>query len=46
MSDGPWVFELLRLFDGDACDELRWRDDGPGLVSSSAKISLLAGSEL
>jgi len=32
MSDGPWVFELLRLFDGDACDELRWRDDGPGLV--------------
>jgi len=32
MSDGPWVFELLRLFDGDACDELRWRDDGSGLV--------------
>jgi len=27
------VFELLRLFDdGDACDELRWRDDGDGLV--------------
>ena len=33
MSEGPWVLELLRLFgDGDACDELRWRDDGAGLV--------------
>ncbi len=27
------MFELLRLFgDGDACDELRWRDDGAGLM--------------
>jgi hypothetical protein len=34
VSECPlWVFELLRLFgDGDACDELRWRDDGDGLV--------------
>ena len=33
MGDGPWVFELLRLFgDGDACDELRWRDYGAGLM--------------
>ena len=33
MSDGPWVFKLLRLFgDGDVCDELRWCDDGAGLV--------------
>jgi len=32
VSEGPWVFELLRLFNGDACDELRWRDDGDGLM--------------
>jgi len=35
VSDGPWVFELLRLFgdvDADVCWELRWRDDGAGLV--------------
>ena len=35
MSDGEWVPELLRLFaDGDACEELRWRVDGDGLVFS------------
>jgi len=32
MSERPWVIELLRLFAGDACDELRWRVDGDWLV--------------
>jgi len=33
VSDGPWVFELLRLFGDDyACEELRWREDADGLA--------------
>lgn len=34
MSDGPWVFKLLRLFAAGDCEELRWRVDGDVLVFS------------